>query len=320
MTEPIKNQVQTVNETPKFSLTITNEKVRNLINTTLGDPKKASRFIGAISSVVATNPALQKCDANTIINGALVGEALNLAPSPQLGHYYLVPFDDRKNNRTVATFILGWKGYVQLAIRSGQYRKINVLEIKDGELLAWDPLTEEIKVKLIENDDDREAAETIGYYATFEYVNGFKKAMYWSYKKMLAHAGQYSKAFNAQAYQLLQEGKIAKADEWKYSSFWYKSFDEMAKKTMIRQIISKWGIMSVEMQDAYGRDGAHFEEPDKPTFQENAGEVVENVKDAAKATTGTVPPPPKPEPKPDPATPPITDAEAENLFNNTIPF
>lgn len=146
------------------------------------------------------------------------------------------------------------KGYIQLAIRSGQYRKINVLPIKEGELVSFDPMTEEIEVNLIEDDELREQTPTMGYYAMFEYTNGFRKAMYWSYKKMLDHADKYSKAFSKKSYEDLKAGKIPQSEMWKYSSFYYKDFDSMAMKNMLRQLISKWGIMSIEMQQAIEYD------------------------------------------------------------------
>lgn len=239
---------------PKFSVAIQSEAYKNLINNTLNDPKRASRFIANITSAVSVNPALQECDASTILSAGLLGEALNLTPSPQLGQFYLIPFDDKKRGCKVATFVIGYRGYVQLAIRSGQYRKINVLPIKEGELINFDPMTEEIEVNLIEDDDAREEAPTIGYYAMFEYTNGFRKAMYWSKKKMMAHADKYSKAFSKKSYEDLKAGKIPQSEMWKYSSFWYQDFDAQACKTMIRQLISKWGIMSVEMQKALEYD------------------------------------------------------------------
>ena len=116
---------------PKFSVAIQSEAYKNLINNTLNDPKRASRFIANITSAVSVNPALQECDASTILSAGLLGEALNLTPSPQLGQFYLIPFDDKKRGCKVATFVIGYRGYVQLAIRSGQYRKINVLPIKE---------------------------------------------------------------------------------------------------------------------------------------------------------------------------------------------
>ena len=239
---------------PKFSVAIQSDAYKNLINNTLNDPKRASRFIANITSAVSVNPTLQECDAATILSAGLLGEALNLSPSPQLGQFYMVPYEDKKRGCKVAQFQLGYKGYIQLAIRSGQYRKINVLPIKEGELVSFDPMTEEIEVNLIEDDELREKTPTAGYYAMFEYVNGFRKAIYWSYKKMLNHADQYSKAFSKKAYQDLKDNKIPQSDLWKYSSFWYKNFDDMACKTMLRQLISKWGIMSIEMQKALEYD------------------------------------------------------------------
>ena len=239
---------------PKFSVAIQSDAYKNLINNTLNDPKRASRFIANITSAVSVNPTLQECEASTILSAGLLGEALNLSPSPQLGQFYMVPYEDKKRGCKVAQFQLGYKGYIQLAIRSGQYRKINVLPIKEGELVSFDPMTEEIEVNLIEDDELREKTPTAGYYAMFEYVNGFRKAIYWSYKKMLNHADQYSKAFSKKAYQDLKDGKIPEDQKWKYSSFWYKNFDDMACKTMLRQLISKWGIMSIEMQKALEYD------------------------------------------------------------------
>lgn len=238
---------------PKFSVAIQTEQYQKLINNTLGDPSRARRFIASISSAVAINKDLQECDAGTILSGALLGEALDLSPSPQLSQYYLVPFKD-KNKGKVATFILGYKGYIQLAIRSGYYKKINVIELKEGELKKFDLMTEEIEVDLITDDEKRENTKTVGYYAMFEYLNGFKKAIYWSKDKMIAHADKYSPAFTKKGYELLLAGKVKQEDMWKYSSHWYKSFDDMAKKTMLRQLISKWGVMSIEMREAFEKD------------------------------------------------------------------
>ncbi|MBQ2973379.1 MAG: recombinase RecT [Clostridia bacterium] len=259
------NMTQAQNK-PKFSVAITTKAYKTLIHNTLRDPNRANRFIASISSAVAVNPALQECEAGTILAAALLGESLNLSPSPQLGQYYLVPFKckekkDRNGNIiepecSKAQFVLGYKGYIQLAIRSGQYRKLNVLEIKEGELIGFDPLNETIDCVLIDDFETRENTPTIGYYAMFEYVNGFRKAIYWSKEKMMSHADKYSPAFSADSYKKLLNGEIADKDMWKYSSFWYKNFDEMAKKTMLRQLISRWGVMSTELQTAYERDSS----------------------------------------------------------------
>ena len=288
---------------PKFSVAITTPGYQKLINNTLGDPNRAKRFIATITSAVATNPALQECDAGTILAGALLGESLNLSPSPQLGQFYLVPFKSKakyKNGKMVepettkAVFVLGYKGYIQLAIWSGQYKKLNVMEIKQGELIRFDPLTEEIQCTIIEDYEEREKTPTEGYYAMFEYVNGFRKAIYWSRKKMIDHADRFSKAFSKDSFEKLQNGEIPDNDLWKYSSFWYEKFDDMAKKTMIRQLISRWGIMSTEMQTAIEKDETlnatgtngevvsaatdmSFEADAKEILKPEAEEIVEKV-------------------------------------------
>ena len=241
---------------PKFSVAITTKGYQSLIANTLRDPARARRFTASITSAVAVNPALQECDAGTILAGALLGESLNLSPSPQLGQYYLVPFKNRKANKTDAQFVLGYKGYIQLALRSGQYADLDVTEIKQGEYLGKDQMTGKPKFQFIEDDDQRDALPTVGYMAYFEYLNGFRKTLYWSKEKMMNHADTYSKAFSRQKYEELLAGKIPESEMWKYSSFWYKSFDDMAKKTLLRQLISRWGVMSIEMTKALESDNA----------------------------------------------------------------
>lgn len=238
---------------PTFSAFLTSDAIKHKINSMVGG-QDGQKFITSIISAVSVNPTLSECEHASILSAALLGESLKLSPSPQLGQYYLVPFNDKKRGMKIAQFQLGYKGYIQLAIRSGYYKKINVVAIKEGELIKYDPLNEEIEVQLIEDDIAREEAATIGYYAMFEYQNGFRKTLYWSKKKMLKHADKYSNAFSAADYEKIQEGKIPQGDLWKYSSFWYKDFDGMAFKTMLRQLISKWGIMSIDMQKAFEGD------------------------------------------------------------------
>lgn len=248
----MNHDIQT--QAPKrFSVVIQGDAYKKLINNTLGDPKKSQRFVAAISSAVATNPLLQECEPGSILSAGLLGEALNLSPSPQLGQYYMVPYNNKKTGTKVAQFQLGYKGYIQLAVRSGYYKKITVLDIKEGELIKYDPLNEEIEVSLMDNELARESAKTTGYYAMFEYHNGFRKAMYWSKTKMESHADKFSTAFDLSIFKKLEAGEQVK-DAWKYSSFWYKNFDDMAFKTLLRQLISKWGIMSIELQTAFEKD------------------------------------------------------------------
>lgn len=245
----VQNSLQKSKGNQRFGITayLTQDAVKQQINNVIGG-KDGQRFISAIVSAVNTNPALQECTNQSILSGALLGESLKLSLSPQLGHYYLVPFNDKDKGK-VTQFQLGYKGYIQLAIRSGQYKKLNVMAIKEGELEYFDPLNEDIKVNLmIDNWDAREEAQTIGYYAFFELVNGFRKAIYWSKAQMVAHALKYSPGYKKD----LDKG-------WKYT-FWSKDFDGMAYKTMLRQLISKWGVMSIELQNAFEADQAVINE------------------------------------------------------------
>lgn len=241
---------------------LTNDAVKQQINSVIGG-KDGQRFISAIVSAVNTNPALQECTNQSILSGALLGESLKLSPSPQLGHYYLVPYNDKEKGK-VAQFQLGYKGYIQLAIRSGQYKKINVIAVKEGELEYFDPLNEEIKINLmIDKWDEREAAPTIGYYAMFELVNGFRKAIYWSKAQMESHAIKYSPGY-----------KKDREKGWNYT-FWSKDFDGMAYKTMLRQLISKWGIMSIEMISGMDADMAIINDDGTKTYVENDDSVID---------------------------------------------
>lgn len=279
---------------PKIGITefLNQEAVKNQVNQAVG--KNAMRFVSSVVSAVTVNPALQECTNKSILSAALLGESLNLSPSPQLGQYYMVPYENKKEGSKVAQFQMGYKGYIQLAIRSGQYKKLNVLGIKEGELIRFDPLNEEITVRLIEDEEERERAKTIGYYAMFEYINGFRKAIYWSRKRMLDHADRYSQAFSKDAKKIktfdfktkkevwkekvsfadFEDGNYPKDDEWMYSSFWYRDFDGMAYKTMLRQLISKWGIMSIEMVDAMDADMSVIHEDGTREYLDNQPEDV----------------------------------------------
>ena len=251
-----KNQVVTTNNQvgakktsfSNFMQTVGNKLVAN----TLQDDKRKTQFIANIISAVSNNPALQDCEQVSVVSAALQAEALHFPINNSLGYVYLVPFKDKKAGTTKAQFQIGYKGYIQLAIRSGQYKTINVVEVKEGELGEYDPLNGQ-KFNWIKDYATRKQAKTIGYVGQFELVNGFKTQLYISYEEMLDHADTYSQAFSRATYEQVLNGTY-KGELWKLSSFWYKSFDEMAKKTVLRQLLSKWGIMSVEMQEAYIKD------------------------------------------------------------------
>lgn len=272
-----------------FTAYLTQDAVREQINKVVGG-SNGDRFIASIISAVQANPALQECSNNSILSAALLGESLKLNPSPTLGNFYMVPYSDKEMGK-VAQFQMGYKGYIQLAIRTGQYRKINVLAIKQGELEYFDPLNEDIKVNLmIDNWDAREQAETIGYYAMFELVNGFRKAIYWSKGQMENHALTYSKGYASK----------------KGFTFWEKNFDAMAYKTMLRQLISKWGVMSIELQKAFEEDMAVNEGGNKVYVDNRPEDVVD--------TEATVVE--EPQKKSEPMNPPVDaeDAVQQTLF------
>lgn len=255
----LQNSLQNQTQNQGLSAYLTSDAVRKRINDVVGG-KDGQRFISSIVSAVNANESLKECTPQSIFSAALLGESLKLSPSPQLGQYYLVPFNGKEKGKN-AQFQLGYKGYIQLAIRSGQYKKLNVLAIKDGELVHFDPLTEEIEVNLIEDEEVREEAKTTGYYAMFEYTNGFRKAIYWSKKKMEAHAKKYSKSY------------------CKSSSVWQTNFDAMAYKTMLRQLISKWGIMSIDMVSALDADMAVINEDGTKNYVDNASYTESNKED-----------------------------------------
>ena len=217
-------QVQNANKV-SIAAYLTSDAVKNQINKVVGG-KNGERFISSLMSAVQTNPTLQKCTNASLVNAALLGYTLNLSPSPQLGYFYMVPYN---NHGTMeAQFQIGYRGLLQLAMRSGQYRKINAVPIKEGEFVSYNPLDESIEVNIIQDPEKREQAPTIGYYAMFEYSNGFRKEMYWSKGQMEAHARRYSKSYG--------------------SGPWKTDFDKMAIKTMLRQLLGHYGIMSIDME------------------------------------------------------------------------
>ncbi len=301
-------------EKPKFSVAISSATYQRLINNTLGDPEHAKRFVASITSAVAVNPDLQRCETASIVAGALLGESLGLSPSPQLGQYYLIPFDyqlkDENGNKlwavdeagnnltdekgrwipiksTKAQFILGYKGYLQLALSSNQFKRLIVSEVKEGELIDWNPFEEEFEA-VHKPAEERETLETIGYYVMFETIGGLIKKIYRTKSEMLEHADKYSPAFSKWAYLDLQADRIPKNELWKYSSPWYKEFDLMAEKTILRRLLSTWVISSPGLKTALTYDSRAVEMDTKGNFT-NAGSEADIVETTATDTAGNSP-------------------------------
>lgn len=265
MTNQLVNKGQ--NKT-KFGVFLSQEGVKTLVRNSVKDDKS---FISSLLTAVSQNPQLAQCDQASILSAGLTGASLGLQCNQTLGQFYMLPFNDRKNNRTVAQFVLGYKGLLQLAIRSGYYERINVVPIKEGEYISYNPLTEEFKAKIITDDMIREKTATIGYYAMFKYSNGFTKTLYWSKEKMENHALTYSKGYAAK----------------KGYTFWEKDFDAMAQKTMLRQILSKWGILSVELQKALINDEQVIDVNGQPIEIEEEQKQLTDGKTEQKKTVET---------------------------------
>lgn len=255
------NEVATEVKKQGIASYFNNEAVKKNIISVVGE-KDAQAFISSVVSAVQTNPQLAECTNSSILSAALLGQSLKLPHSPQLGYYWMVPFNNTKEingkKQTVkeATFQIGWKGYYQLAMRSGQFKKIHVTDIREGELAKYDPIEDEYEFNAITDIVERESKPVVGYYGYFVLLNGMKQAVYWSKEKMEAHARKYSASYR---------------NGWS-SSIWKSDFDGMAKKTIYRQLIGKFGVMSVDMVDmqtAYRNDMAVIDENGNPTYVDN---------------------------------------------------
>lgn len=252
----------TVQQKQGIAAFLTSEKAKENIVNVVGE-KDAQRFISSVVSAVQTNPQLAECTNQSILSAALLGQSLNLPQSPQIGMFYFVPYEDKKKGIKEAQFQISYKGMLQLAMRSGQYKKIHVTPIKEGELVSYDPIEDEYVFKAETDPAKRETLSTVGYYAYFELVNGLRKALYWSKEQMETHAKRYSASYR---------------NGWS-SSIWKSDFDKMAMKTMLRQLISRFGTMSVEMQTAYTSDQAVLDENLNPQYVDNVADEPEKAVD-----------------------------------------
>ncbi|MCY9197330.1 recombinase RecT [Bacillus atrophaeus] len=202
--------------------------VMNRFEEVLG--KRASQFTASILSLYNSENTLQKAEPMSVISSAMVAATLDLPVDKNLGYAWIVPYKGR------AQFQLGYKGYIQLALRTGQYKSINCIPVHEGELQKWNPLTEEIDIDF----EKRESDSVIGYAAYFELLNGFRKTVYWTKAQVEKHKKKFSK-----------------------SDFgWDKDWDAMALKTVLKSMLSKWGILSVEMQKAVIEDNEERERID----------------------------------------------------------
>jgi len=222
-----------------FNATIQNERTQAYLKNVLG--KKKDSFVTSLTSLVANNTLLQGCEPLTLMYSAIKATSLGLPFDPNLGMAYCIPYNNRKKGIQEAQFQLGYKGTIQLALRSGQFKRLNVTDVREGEFGGIDLLTGDIKLNFIA---DRESKPVIGYVAYFQLTNGFEKSLYWTKEQCEKHAKRYSQTY------------ANHTDYIRNSSKWTTDFDAMAKKTVIKQLLSKYAPMSVEMQQGIQADQA----------------------------------------------------------------
>lgn len=247
------------------------EGMRKRFDELLG--KRAPQFVSSIVSLINASPQLQQAFYEapiTIIQSALKAATYDLPIDPGLGFAYIVPFknnkpteDGGKKSVMEATFILGYKGMQQLALRTGAYKTLNVIDIREGELKSYDRLTEEIKLEFIEDEAERMATKIIGYVGYFKLINGTEKTIYMSIEQINAHEKRHRKG------QYMGKG-------------WRDDYDAMCAKTVMRRLIGKWGLMSIDYQQADSKTIAAADAIAKGQFDDEdelSGVIISDYED-----------------------------------------
>lgn len=242
-----KQKEQAVQSAPKAGVALLDamfkqDSVQARFQRMLG--KKAPGFISSVLTVVSQNKLLQNVDMRTVLSAASIAASLDLPILPSLGRAWIVPYNG------VAQFQIGYLGYVELAQRSGLYKSINVNTVYEGEVVKWNKFTEELTY------GEQEGDAAIGYCASFELLNGFRKVVYWTKDAVIKHAKRFSKSYNSS------------------SSPWQSDFDAMAMKTVLAYTLRHWGPMSIEMQKAMAEDADAHEKP-LDLSKDNSVETIE---------------------------------------------
>lgn len=262
----MENQVEQKPRTglQKFNDAIRSQKTQSYLTDVLGERKGS--FINNLTALVANSASLQECQPYTIMYAALKATALNLPLENSLGMAYCIPYKDNKNNITVAQFQMGYKGFKQLALRSGQFAIIpTATDVKEGELVSRNRLTGECVFKFIDNEEERAKAKTIGYASYFRLLNGAESTFYMSVEELEKHALRYSQTYKS------------KTDYIKKSSKWTTDFGDMALKTVIKLNLSKNAPLSVEMQDAIRADQSIQFNPNEYKYIDGTEENEEGI-------------------------------------------
>lgn len=209
---------------PAIKDLIHNEEFVKKAQDTLGNGTQ--QFMSSILSLVNSDKLLASCNSYELYNCCLMAAALRLPFNKDLGQAWIVPFGGKPQLQ------IGWKGFVQLAQRSGEFKTINTNDVKDGEIESIDRLSGEIKFNWMQDDAERVKAKTIGYVAYFKLSNGFEKTLYMTMAELETHAKKYSQTYK------------------KGYGVWKDNFDAMAKKTVLKLILSRYAPLSVDMQKA----------------------------------------------------------------------
>lgn len=229
---------------------LTSDTVRNKFKDLLG--KKSAGFISSVMQTVSNNSLLAKADPMTIVNAAATAAILDLPINSNLGYAYIVPYGSS------AQFQIGYKGFIQLAQRSGKFKTINVTEVKEGEIIDVNRMTGEFKFDW--KTEGRPNLETVGYVAYFELLNGFSKALYMSKEDVVSHGKKYSQMFK------------------RNKGLWVTDFDSMASKTVIKLLLSKYAPLSIEMETAAIADQSVQKEEGDYSYDDNV-EVIDIEQD-----------------------------------------
>ena len=239
----------------KFNAMVENTRTQDYLASVLGSKKET--FVSNMVALVSSNKMLSECDPSTVMFSCLKASALSLPLDQSLGMCYVLPYRDNKNNTSVATFQLGAKAYIQLALRSGQFKKMNVRDVREGEIVGEDFASGEMLFKKLEKD--RESAPIVGIISMFELVNGFSKQLYMTVEELEIHGKRFSQTYK-KGYGLWAEkdNKIA-----------------MYEKTCLKRLLSKFAPLSIEMQDAIQSDFAVLGENNKIRYVDNEDDAID---------------------------------------------
>ena len=257
--QALKNQLSNKQNGTAQQVSAQNLGLKSLLNTPTMQKKfeqvlskKAPQFMASILNLYNGDPGLQAAEPMSIISSAMVAASLDLPVDKNLGYAWIVPFYDSKKGGKAAQFQLGYKGYIQLALRTAQYKNINVSPIYEGELKKWNRITEELELDL----EGKASDKVIGYCGFFKLTNGFEKTVYWTRDEVEAHRIKHNKMKDKKA----------------LNNVWKSDYDAMAMKTVVRNMLGKWGILSVEMQKAVSED-----ERDERELRDITDEVDEST-------------------------------------------